>query len=108
MVGKSNYSGKKSSPAEPRGSVKVTGQQGEPMKAKRQPEKQIRLKKDIVIPAGTILTPGPVSRSYGGGNFEHLIPMGKDHTATLTVYFETDPETADYLEPVNFEPHAIV
>lgn len=78
------------------------------MKPKRQIDKQVRLKKDIVIPAGTVFETGPNSRDYGGNNFDHLIAIGKDNTATLTVYFESDEETAEWIEPVNFESHEMI
>jgi hypothetical protein len=78
------------------------------MKAKRQADKQVRLKKDIVIPAGTILGTAPSNIDLTSGHFEHTIAMGKDNTARLIVFLEKDQETAEYLEPVNFEPHELI
>lgn len=78
------------------------------MKAKAGREPQVRLKKDIVIPAGTILGPAPLRTSRSAGHFDHLIAMGRDNTAVLTVFLERDAETAEWLEPVNFDPHEML
>jgi hypothetical protein len=84
--------------------IKVTAKRRrKSVKAKRALDKQVRLKKDIVIPAGTIMGPAPLNVGRCVGHFEHLIAMGKDNTASLVVFLERDAETAEWLEPVNFE-----
>ena len=65
----------------------------------KQVQKTVRLKRDIIIPAGTILKPAPLRTSRSDGHFEHLIAIGKDNTATLTVFLQRDAETAEWLEP---------
>lgn len=69
------------------------------MKTKRAKSPTVRLKKDIVIPAGTIMFPAPARTSRADGHFDHTIMMGKDNFATLTVFLERDSETAEWLEP---------
>ena len=69
-------------------------------KAKRQSGKQVRLKKDLIVPAGTLLSEAPEHISMASGHYEYVIGMGRDNTARLIVFLERDPETAEWLEKV--------
>lgn len=68
------------------------------MKAKRALGPQVRLKKDIVIPAGAILGEAPRNIGLSDGHFQYTLAMGKDNTARLIVFLERDSETAEWLE----------
>jgi hypothetical protein len=70
------------------------------MEAKRALDPQLRLKKDIIIPAGTILHEAPGRLGLSDGHFQHMVAMGKDNAARLIVFLERDAETAEWLEVV--------
>ena len=48
------------------------------------------LKKDLVIPAGTMLVKGPDKTTYSGSNYVAVIEISKDETAELVVYLDRD------------------
>ena len=55
------------------------------------------LKKELVIPAGTILTDiGDTTRSYSEGYFGVDIGLGKDSTASVVI--DVDGDIAEWLE----------
>jgi hypothetical protein len=71
-------------------------------KAKRQPEKTLRLKKDIIIPAGTVFHRGPENIQYSDNNYEHVVGIGKNNTMTVMAFDEPhDAETQEYFEVVD-------
>jgi hypothetical protein len=45
----------------------------------------LRLKQDIVIPSGTVLSLGPVKREWFEQNFEEVIGIHNDGTAYFTI-----------------------
>jgi hypothetical protein len=63
-------------------------------------EKQIVLKKDIVIPVGTIMKRSPIKREYVEPHYDTLIGYGKDHFATFTFNIDGIEEFSDDFEVV--------
>jgi len=63
---------------------------------------KLRLKKDIVIKAGTLFDDKvPESIQFGSDNFEHVIGFGKNASGSLFVGAEEgDPEFDQYFERV--------
>ena len=60
----------------------------------------IRLKRDIVIPAGTELHACPHTRTYSAGNMEGLLGLSKDVTASFVFFPDdlTDKQRAELIE----------
>ena len=58
-----------------------------------------RTKRDIVIPAGTVLEPPPISSTRYGSDFEAVIGIGKDHTSYWSMNV-VEGLNAGILEPV--------
>ena len=44
-----------------------------------------RTTKDIIIPAGTVLSPPPMTSTRWGRNHEAVIALGSDHAGYLSV-----------------------
>jgi hypothetical protein len=63
-------------------------------------EKQIILKKDIVIPAGTVMKRSPIKREYVEPFYDALIGYGKDHVAYFTFNIDGIEEFSDDFEVV--------
>ena len=61
----------------------------------------IRLKKDIVIPAGTVLSRGPVKTEYPTPIVEHIIGFGPNHSGDLRVDIEAVLNNPDTFEAVS-------
>lgn len=64
--------------------------------SKKRKETTILVKKDIVIPAGTILQRGPVRTDFGVPHYEKIIGFGPDGTGTFYVdegTIELNPDT---------------
>lgn len=60
----------------------------------------LRLKQDIVIPAGTILNEGPVKRSWGQMNFEKVVEIHKDGIAYFTIPYSDAKLRPDLFENI--------
>ena len=62
----------------------------------------IKLKRDIVIPAGTLLNcVDGVTRSYCSGNYEAIFDLSKDSHGSLVYNFEPlDPALSDWFEEI--------
>ena len=68
----------------------------------RHPAPRMRLKRDIVIPAGTILDAAPRRVEYSADHYDYLIGLTND-TAGVFRYcidFHDDPSLADWFETV--------
>lgn len=61
---------------------------------------KVRLKKDIVIPAGTVFEDVRGLRvEYGSNSYEHTLGLTKDSHGTLVYGFDRDdPELWDWFE----------
>ena len=66
----------------------------------KQKEKQIVLKKDIVIPAGTVMKRSPIKREFVEPHYDVLIGYGNDHFATFTFNIEGIEEFSEDFEIV--------
>lgn len=66
----------------------------------KQKEKQIVIKKDIVIPAGTVMKRSPIKREFVEPHYEALIGYGCDHYATFTFNVDGIEEFSDDFEIV--------
>lgn len=60
--------------------------------------KKIRLKKDITIPAGTILELGPTHIEFGCDHYEEIVAFGKDHVGEFFIDEDAIRENADIFE----------
>jgi hypothetical protein len=59
----------------------------------------MNLKKDIVIPAGTIFESAPEKREYWSRHAEYIFDIGPDNCGTVTVPVEpNDPYFSEWFE----------
>ena len=59
-----------------------------------------RLKKDIVIPAGTLFGQAPSKSSFHPDTVSHTIGLTKDSCGMLTYDIGEDPALSDWFEEV--------
>lgn len=77
------------------GGVGGGGSAGEGVEVELMGERLV-LKKDFVIPAGTIFTLGPTKTTYSGGNFVADIAISDDETMQVVVF--NDPDTLEMFD----------
>lgn len=67
---------------------------------------QVKLKKDIVIPAGTVFHNAPVRSERSPLHVEHILGLTKDSTGSLIYFLEPlDQTLAEYFEVLEASPY---
>ena len=57
-----------------------------------------RLKKDIVIPAGTVFGQAPTKKVMNGPHIEHILGLTKDTSGSLIYALDDDPSLDEWFE----------
>ena len=64
--------------------------------------KKIKLKKDFIIPAGTVLNDiGGLEAKYGSGNYECIVGMTDNTWGSFVYSFDVDDEDDPILEEID-------
>lgn len=60
-----------------------------------------RLKKDIIIPAGTVFGPAPTITTRSHGHIEHIFGLTLDTSGSVTYCIDNDPYLSEWFEEIN-------